>query len=127
AKGGVTNWWEECVLGPLESFEFRLVEKGTGQQVGRAEVWEMEGYSLKWGLPSVGLVNLEVRENLRRQGLAKFLIANILRELEKQYFGLVEFQALEDNQPAGNLVRGLGFEQVDLGRLYRKEPEAGPG
>jgi ribosomal protein S18 acetylase RimI-like enzyme len=115
------TWWQECVLGPLEPLEFRLEETSTGRPVARAEVWEMEGFSWRWGLPSVGILNLLTREDVRRQGLAKFLMVNLIRYLQEQYFGLVEVQAMERNQPAVKLFQSLGFEQVDFGRVYKRE------
>ena len=56
----------------------------------------------------------------RRQGLAKFLLTSVLRYLQDQYFGIVEGQTAEDNQPAIGLLRSLGFEQIDRGHLYRR-------
>jgi GNAT superfamily N-acetyltransferase len=115
------TWWQECVLGPLEPLEFRLEEVTSGRPVARAEVWEMEGFSWRWGLPAVGIVNLVTRDDVRRQGLAKFLMVNLLRYLQEQYFGLVEVQSIERNQPAVKLFQSLGFEQVDFGRVYKRE------
>jgi ribosomal protein S18 acetylase RimI-like enzyme len=117
---GAQSWWQECTLGPLEMLDFRLVETLTGHPVASAEVWEMEGFSWRWGLPAVGLVDVMVRETLRRQGLAKFLVVSILRYLQEQYFGLVEVQSSDQNQAALKLFQGLGFEQVDFGQVFRK-------
>jgi ribosomal protein S18 acetylase RimI-like enzyme len=121
---GVRSWWQECVLGFIEPLEFRLDEVVSGQPAARAEVWEMEGFSWRWGVPAVGILDLAVRENFRRQGLAKFLVAHILRYLQEQYFGVVEVQTMQRNQPAVNLYRALEFEQVDFGRVYRREWDA---
>jgi len=84
----------------------------------------METFSWTWGLPTVGVVNVEVLADLRRQGLAKFLLANLLRYLQEQYFALVEMQTAERNQVAVKLCRSLGFEQVDFGRTYRRGSKA---
>jgi ribosomal protein S18 acetylase RimI-like enzyme len=119
-KGSCMTWWQECVLGSVEPIEFRLEDVGTGQAVARADAWEMEGFSWRWGLPTVGIVDVSVVETQRRQGLAKFLLVSILHYLQEQYFGLVEVQTMERNQPAVRLYQGLGFEQVDVGRIYRK-------
>jgi ribosomal protein S18 acetylase RimI-like enzyme len=115
-----TSWWHECVLGPVEPVEFRLQETGTGQLAARARIWEMEGFSWRWGAPSVGVIDLSVEEGLRRQGLAKLLLVNILQYLQDQYFAIVEAHVREGNVAALNLYRALGFEQVDVGRSYRK-------
>ncbi|MCS6850520.1 MAG: GNAT family N-acetyltransferase [Gemmataceae bacterium] len=116
----VGSWWQESVWGLIEPVKFRLEEKGTGQLVAHATAWEMEGFSWRWNLPAVGLVDLWVSENLRRQGLGKFLLANILRYLQEQFFGLTEVQTTETNIAATCLCRSLGFQLVDRGHVYRK-------
>jgi ribosomal protein S18 acetylase RimI-like enzyme len=121
-RAGTLTWWQEGVLGPIEMLEFRLTETATGDSVARAEVWEMEGFSWRWSLPAVGLVELIVREDMRRQGLGKFLGASILRYLQDQYFGLVEVHTAQADDAAVKLFAGLGFKQVDSGRVYRKVP-----
>lgn len=119
----VGSWWQECVLGSLEPIEFRLEDKQTGVTGARALVWEMECYGWRWNQPAAGVLEIQVRPEQRRLGLAKFLLAQLLRYLQDQYFGVVEVQAPDRNQPAVGLFRTLGFEQVDVGRVYRKEQE----
>jgi len=72
-------------------------------------------------LPAVGIVDLEVIESKRRLGLGKFFLALVVRTLQDQYFETAEIQVDVDNTAAVNLCKGLGFEQVDLGRVYKKE------
>lgn len=121
-RAGVGSWWQEAVVGPLEPLEFRLEEIPGRRLAARTEVWEMETFSWSWGLPCVGLLNIEVREDLRRQGIGKFLVVSILRYLQEQYFALVEVQVSERNQPGVKLLQSLSMQQVDVGRTFRKEP-----
>lgn len=120
-KLGVGTWWHECAFGVMEPLEFRLEEISSNRLVARAEAWEMEGFSWRWGMPAAGIMSILVREDLRRQGLAKFLMTHVLRYLQEQYFGVVEVQALEKNQAAVGLFKSVGFEKVDFGRMYRQE------
>lgn len=120
AKTGVETWWQECVQGPVETVEFLLEDKNTAEVVARTVVWEMDGFSWRWNQPCVGILAVRVREDLRRQGLAKFLLAQLLRYLQEQFFGLAEVQALDSNQAAISLYLSLGFQQVDTGVQYRK-------
>ncbi len=115
-----TTWWQECVLGPVELHEYRLQDKLTGRTAARALMWEMEVYTQRWNEHAIGISDIVVPAELRRQGLAKFLLAQILRYLHDQFFSVVEIQAPADNTAAVNLLRGLGFESVDAGHLYRK-------
>ncbi len=114
------SWWEECTLGPIEVVEFHLHDKTTNQVVGQTSVWEMDLFSWRWSQPAVGILEVKVLPEHRRQGLAKFLVSHMLRYLQEQYFGLTEVQVLQENQPGLGLFQSLGFEQVDVGRLYKK-------
>jgi ribosomal protein S18 acetylase RimI-like enzyme len=116
----VGPWWRECVLGPIELFDFTLRDRGTGRAFGTATVWEMETFSNHWNRHSVGLFDLVMLPEARGQGMGKFLMAQILRHLHEQYFAVLEAHADADNTAAVKLLRGLGFVQVDTGRALRK-------
>jgi GNAT superfamily N-acetyltransferase len=116
-----TTWWQECTFGPLELHDYRLTDKATGRWVARASLWEMETYAATWNEHAVGVAELETAPDARRRGLAKFLMAQILRHLHEQFFTLAEIQAAEANAPALDLIRKLGFTQVDRGVRLRRE------
>ena len=116
-----TTWWQECTFGPLELHDYRLTEKGTDRWVARASLWEMETYAPTWNEHAVGVAELETPPDLRRKGLAKFLLAQILRHLHEQFFTVAEIQAAETNAAAVGLIRGLGFTQVDRGCRWRSD------
>jgi ribosomal protein S18 acetylase RimI-like enzyme len=114
------SWWQECVLGPIELHDYSLREKSSQRALARANLWEMETYSTRWNEHAVGMIDLEVVPEARRQGLGRFLLAQLLRHLQDQFFGLVECQVLDDNIAALQLLQGLGFQKVDTGRQFRK-------
>jgi ribosomal protein S18 acetylase RimI-like enzyme len=116
-----TTWWQECVLGPVELHEYRLQDKLTGRTAARALLWEMETYTQLWNEHAIGITDIVVPVEMRRQGLAKFLMAQMLRYLQDQFFSIVEMQVHADNSAGIDLLRGLGFEQVDTGHIYRKK------
>jgi ribosomal protein S18 acetylase RimI-like enzyme len=117
----VGSWWQECVYGLIEPEEYRLEDKLSGQPVARALVWAMEHYNWRWNQPAVGVLEVRVRSDLHRQGLAKFLLSQILRDKQEQYYGLAEVQTPERNQSALALFKAIGFQQVDVGRVYRRQ------
>jgi ribosomal protein S18 acetylase RimI-like enzyme len=117
----VPSWWQECVLGLFEPVEFRLVDKMSGYPAARALVWEISG--CKPGEQAAGILDLQVRPDTRRQGLARFLLSQLMKYVHEQYFKRVEIHCPELNHPALNLIRGLGFEQVDIGRSYSRSVE----
>jgi ribosomal protein S18 acetylase RimI-like enzyme len=122
----VRTWWQECVLGPIEVVEFRLVDRARpGTPVASAVLWEMETFRPRWDDHAVGVLSVEVQPDLRRRGLAKFLLAQILRHLQEQYFSLVEIQVADGDAAGLGLARQLGFQPVDAGRSYvRAQPPA---
>src|SRR5262249_30640859 len=77
-----TTWWQECILGPIELHEYRLQDKRMGRTAARALLWEMETYAQRWNEHAIGISDIVVSEEMRRQGLAKFLLAQILRYLQ---------------------------------------------
>jgi GNAT superfamily N-acetyltransferase len=117
-----TSWWKEAVLGPIEAVEYRLIERAGGGPVARAVLWELETTFAPRGNDdhAVGVLALEVVPELRRRGLGKFLLAQILRHLQEQYFSLVEAPVAEGNAPALALAQLIGFRQVDSGRRFQK-------
>lgn len=115
-----TTWWQECILGPVELYEYRLQDKLTGRTAARALLWEMEPYAPRWNRHAVGITDLVVPVEMRRQGLAKFLMVHLLRYLQEQFFDLAEIQIHTGNSAGINLFQALGFEQVDTGYMYRK-------
>jgi ribosomal protein S18 acetylase RimI-like enzyme len=114
------SWWRECVFGPLEPSEFRLDDKSTGQTAAKALFWEMTDYGWRWGAPPAGIIDVLVRNDLRRQGLGKFLLVQMLKHLQEQYFAVAEVQVPAEDETAAKLFRALGFVQVDEGVSYKK-------
>jgi ribosomal protein S18 acetylase RimI-like enzyme len=115
------TWWQEAVLGPVELMELVLDDRQTGRRAARAVLWEMtDTFSPRWGEHALGLIQVEVEPDLRRQGLSKFMLYQLLRHYHEQFFTLMETQIPEDNEPALRMARSLGFRQVDTGRRFVK-------
>jgi ribosomal protein S18 acetylase RimI-like enzyme len=115
------SWYEECVVGLVELHEYRLTDRATGQAVARANLWEMETFNQRWNQHAVGIVNLEVLPSFRRQGMGKFLLAQLLRHLHEQFFSVVETHMTAGDPAATGLLKLLGFTQVDEGFGYTRE------
>ena len=127
-SAGVPSWWHDCVWGTLEPVEFRMVDKlANNFLAARAIVWELEGYGWRWGFPSAGILDIQVRQDLRKQGLAKLLVAQVLRFLQDQFFGICELQAAADDPALVAFCRSATMEQVDTGIAYMKRVGGGTG
>jgi ribosomal protein S18 acetylase RimI-like enzyme len=64
-----------------------------------------------------------VRPDLRQSGLGKLLLSHALRFLQDQFFAVAELQVVASNTAGLGLCRGLGFEEVDTGHVYRRPNE----
>jgi ribosomal protein S18 acetylase RimI-like enzyme len=117
SKGG---FWRESVLGPVEAVEYRLQDKHDGQVVARAVVWDMETFTQAWGETCVGILDIEVLPALRRKGLAKHLLGQMVRHLRQQQFQFLEAQVDLESTALLGLLGGLDFRQVESGHCYRR-------
>lgn len=115
------SWWEDCLLGCVEPvLGLFAVDSTSGERVARARVWDMEGFRWRWGVPSAGLLDIEVAATQRRRGLARLVLVGLVRQLQEQFFGLVEAHTDADDAAAVSLLRSFGFEQVDAGTGFRR-------
>jgi GNAT superfamily N-acetyltransferase len=118
----VSTWWQECVLGPVSEmmYEYLLIDKSVGTPAARVVLWEMETFRPRWDDHAVGVVGLEVRQDLRRQGMGKFLMARVLHHLQEQYYTMVEAQYTQGNAAAAALAEQLGFVAADFGKRFMR-------
>jgi ribosomal protein S18 acetylase RimI-like enzyme len=114
------TWWQECVTGPVDLQEYTLCEKVGGRAVARTLAWVLDPFSTRWGEHAVGVLDIEVLPELRRQGLARFLLSQLLRFFQDQFFTLAEIQADANDLPTEGLLRGLGFTVIDEGLQYQR-------
>ena len=114
------GWWQENVLGPVEAVEYRLQDKVTHGVPARMVLWDMDTFSLHWGQPCVGLIDLQVLPSARRLGLAKYLLLHVLRHLRDRAFATFEAAIDEANRPMLQLLASLEFEAAGQGLSYFK-------
>jgi ribosomal protein S18 acetylase RimI-like enzyme len=121
AASRLGTWWQYSLFNGAEPRVFSLLDHTSNQYVAKATVWEMEGFSSRWNLPAVGVADWLVQPDLRRQGIGKFLLTQVLRRVQEELLEVVELHIPGDNHPAWKVCQTLGFEQVDIGRMYRKQ------
>ena len=117
----VRSWWETCTLGDFERLRFSVSAVGSDAPLAEVDFWDIEPLSTRWGMPTVGLVDLHVAAERRRQGLATFLLSEAFARLRGRGVVRVEAQTMRNNAPALALYERLGFVKVDEGVVYRKE------
>jgi GNAT superfamily N-acetyltransferase len=116
-----TTWWEAVIFEPFDRTRCLLVPKDGGPPQASVNFWNMETMIGELGVHAVGIVGLEVIPNQRRQGLAKFLLGEALRQLHAQHVALAEVHVAEENATARTLFCSLGFNQVDTSVFYCKD------
>lgn len=122
----IPSWWREAVLGSFEPFEFRLADRLNGIPAARVTGWEMTAGLTPSGHGSIGILDVFVRPEVRRQGLARFLLNQMFRYIQEQFFRLVEVHIPDGDEPALKLFQSLGFQHVDTGRSYRQPGSSSP-
>lgn len=115
------NWWESCAWSGLDHKRYELTLREAHSVAASASTWSLEPLSNGWGMRAAGIIALDVDAKVRRQGIATYLLGDIMRELAAQGIGLVQVQTMQHNQPALKLYDKLGFKLVNQGAVYRKE------
>ena len=115
------TWWEACTLGEFNRMRYRLTLRGDSQPIAGATLIDMETFGHTWGVRTAGLIDVWVAQQHRRQGLALFLISEVMRQATEEGFGLIEVQTMHNNAAALELYHKLGYYQVDSGAVFRKE------
>lgn len=115
------TWWESCTVGMAERDRFSVYHKANQNVCGSVNFWDIQPLANHWGVLSRGMYGLNVPEELRRSGIATFLVGESLRHLMQQGVGLVEAQTRESDQAAIGVFKKLGFQQVSTGSLLSKK------
>lgn len=115
------SWWEACAWSGLDQKRYELTLRETRSVAASASTWSLEPLSAGWGVRAAGIFALDVDAAVRRQGIATYLVGDIMRQLAEQGLGLVQVQTMRHNEPALKLYEKLGFNLVNQGAVYRKE------
>lgn len=115
-----SSWWESCTLGLAERDKFSVSHKLHRNLCGTVSYWDIQPLASEWGLICRGMYDLNVTPELRRCGMATFLVGESLRHLTQQGVGRVEAQARESDEAAIGVFKKLGFEPVTHGYLMTK-------
>ncbi len=116
-----STWWEACTFGGFERTRFQLIEKSSRRVMASAIFWRIEPLGTSWGVQVAGLIDLEVKEGHRKQGIATALVSEALKHLGQAGFHRVEVQTMQANTAALHLYEKIGFQEVDGGAVFRKD------
>jgi GNAT superfamily N-acetyltransferase len=114
------DWWEACLFGSFDCTKHGLFDRDSGRLVASAMSWGMELLSARWGVRAMGVVNLVVVDEVRRQGYATYLAGEIFRQVKQQGVAVIETQTFADNFAANALLESLGGKVIDTGSVLRR-------
>ena len=118
------NWWEACISGPHDRIRYSLRRRSDRQEIASVIFWEIEPLAASWGIPTAGMIELQVDPELRRMKVATHLVSESLRHVQRRGAAMVEVQAMADNEAALGLYDSLGFKVVDHGTVFRRAAES---
>lgn len=109
-------WSPELVAREVEQDHSLLLVATDGERVvGFVIVWLI--------LDEVHILNVAVEPGLRRRGIARMLLGELLGRAAARGFSLSTLEVRVGNTPAIELYRGLGFRTVGRRRRYYSDGE----
>jgi ribosomal-protein-alanine N-acetyltransferase len=70
------------------------------------------------------IITIAVDPKFRRQNLGKFMLSNILKEVEERKSKFIFLEARKSNTPALNLYKSFGFKEIGIRKNYYKNEDA---
>ncbi len=114
------TWWWATRLGRLDTLRFLLVPKQGGESLASMTVLGLDHYLTKWQVRTIGMTELFVPEQQRRQGFGQALILAVGRRLREELVIHVECHAPTENAAAIGLLESCSFQQIDTGVVFRR-------
>ena len=115
-----SSWWESCTMGMAERDRFNVFDKLKRENVGTVSFWDMQPLAGLAGGVGRGLYDLKINEDLRRSGMATFLVGESMRHLMQQGVARIEAQAPESDIPSLGVFKKLAFQTLTRGYLMSK-------
>jgi len=116
----VSSWWWATRFGRLDTLRFLLEPKGEsgGPAVAGLTVVGLDLYIPKWRQRSVGVIDLYVPKQYRKQGFAQTLLVEVCKRLKDELVTLIEIHTPSDNDAMKKTLASCSFEAVDQGVVY---------
>lgn len=113
------SWWWMCRYGRLDAVYCALVPKGGGTPVAGVTIVGLDAYSNCWHEQAIGLVDLWVDENHRRQGFGQALLLEVIKRLRKETVTRLTANIADDDVAAMKVFESVGFSKVDEGVVFK--------
>jgi ribosomal protein S18 acetylase RimI-like enzyme len=113
------TWWEAATTTDIALRRYEL-RNFSEEVLGSASLWDMQPLASAWGVTAAGLLHVDIEGPRRRQGLAKYLVAEAMHDLAQEGVSLMETHVATSNIAALKLFDSLGFEKTEYGIMFRR-------
>jgi GNAT superfamily N-acetyltransferase len=113
------SWWEAATTTGIALRRYELRDD-TEVLLGSGTFWDVQPLATAWGVHATGLMRVDVDDRRRRQGYARYLLAEALHDLAQEGVALAETQVSETHEAAIALFAALGFETTAHGTVFRR-------
>jgi hypothetical protein len=114
------TWWESCATSHLERNSFQLTPKCGGVPVAAAVTANLDPLGQSWGVQAAGFESVTALSEAWRDGTALLLVAEAMKTLHCQGVMLMEAVIDDPDSPLAQVLKTLGFKEVDRGVILRK-------
>lgn len=114
------SWWWHTRFCYMDSIRFELRQRTDERVVASAHITGLDIYIPKWGIRAVGLHNILVPEDVRRQGFGLSLVLEICKRLREQSISVIEVQVDQGDEESIGLFTAAKFEEVQKLVTFRK-------
>ncbi len=119
------SWWQANQEAFRHFLEFRLVDRKTHRECGRAVFLNTTPTETGWDSTQFGLRGIQIDEALRHQGLGKTLLVDAIRDLTRRGILQIEAQVPRANVVFSELLRKVGFQfHYSAVQLYKTLDES---
>ncbi len=115
------TWWWATRFGRLDTLRFQLITKDDKTPLAAVTILGLDLFYPRWRERVIGLIDLTVPEEHRRQGYGQALLLEIAKRLREELVDRLEAHISLSNEPAQEVFKSAGFNQVDQGTVYRKK------
>ena len=131
------HWWEACMMCHFTWLELRGYFPNDREPVGSVVIRVTDSLDMPEFMPptpdpsdswriirrrplTAGLMNIHVHPDCRNQGLAAYLLGEMIRDVQKHGVTTFEAQAADDNAPLVALLKSMRWSIADRGEVFRK-------
>lgn len=114
-------WWWCARYGRLDSCYCQLIPRGGGTPVAGLTVVGLGLYAHTWHEQAIGISDLWVTEDQRRQGYGQTLLVEVIKWLRQEVVTAITANIPESDAAAQAVFRTSGFQTIDRGVVYRAQ------